>query len=336
MKCIYCKEDKDANGFSGREHIVPESFGAFRHNLVLQNKVCDNCNSRFGSTLDLRLARDTYEGFYRHQSGVRQPAEYRHLGQRSTIMFRIGEGRLKNAYAFFEYSPHSGRLELRPLEQIGIKRRDSDEYDFFTFSRFPSPGEINTDAYDLDQRDCFVVLSDRFDEARRLLATIGLEFGQGSPFTSSSSAAEGVLLQVVSTIDDTVRRAIAKIAFNYLAYWNATEAVCHEAFDPVRAFIVAGVGPPIPLVYHGNKAILGDEPQAGKVREGHIVTVHWNDYHDAVLSNVSLFNTLTYHVLLAVEHTDLRVTVGKGHFWNTADMSVWELAAGRRSQGEEP
>jgi hypothetical protein len=51
---------------------------------------------------------------------------------------------------------------------------------------------------------------------------------------------------------------------------------------------------------------------------------------------VSLFNSLTYRVLLAVEHTDLPVTVGKGHFWNTADMAVWELAAGRRSQADEP
>ena len=316
--------------------MIPEGFGLFRNNLVLHNKVCDSCNSKFGSTLDLKLARDTYEGLYRYQSGVKQPAEYRHLGKRSTVIIQIGHGRLKNAFAYFEYSRESGLLELCPLEQIGIKKRDSVEYDFFTFPKFPSPANFDEEAYDLKKRDCFIVLSERIDEARRLLAGIGIRFVPGSPITDIQLTDGDITVEITSTIDNTVRRAISKIALNYLAYWNSTELLCYEAFDPVRDFVLDDVKPTIPVVHPCNMPILGDEPQYGEVREGHIVTVQWNDYHDAILANVSLFNTLRYRVLLAAAHTDLSITVGKGHFWNIADMSVLELEKGRRSPQNSP
>jgi hypothetical protein len=39
-----------------------------------------------------------------------------------------------------------------------------------------------------------------------------------------------ILTEKSFTIDDIVWRAIAKIAFNYLAYWQGTQLTLHPAF----------------------------------------------------------------------------------------------------------
>ncbi len=223
------------------------------------------------------------------------------------------------------YSKENSRLELHPLEQIGIKKRGSEEHDFFTFEKFPSADEIVREAYDLRDPKSIIVLSDRLDEATKLLNSIGIVFAQGHSFSEDRSSTDNVLLEVTNNVNDTVRRAMAKIAFNYLSYWNAAEILLHNVFDPVRSYVLNGTKPQIPLVRFNDTPILADEPRQGYVREGHIVTVDWNDYHDAILSKLSLFNNLTYTVLLAVDLNELPIIVSKGNFWNIANMSVLEL-----------
>ena len=87
-----------------------------------------------------------------------------------------------------------------------------------------------------------------------------------------------------------------------------------------------GTKPPVPLVHFDDTPILADEPRQGYVREGHIVTVEWNAYHDSIISKLSLFNILTYKIILAYGYNELPITVNKGHFWNIASMSVIELS----------
>ncbi|TID72666.1 HNH endonuclease, partial [Legionella pneumophila] len=68
-QCIYCKINK--SNFRKREHVLPQSFGRFHPtNFILNdrnkkrdNKVCDDCNDKFGKELELYLGRDSYEGY---------------------------------------------------------------------------------------------------------------------------------------------------------------------------------------------------------------------------------------------------------------------------------
>ncbi len=232
MKCIYCRKNKSKVDFLNREHVVPESFGLFQRNLVLHKKVCDECNSRFGKTLDIRLARDTYEGLQRYTVGIKKPNEFKNLGKRSKLMIKVDEGLLKNSFAFLEYSKDTKQLELRPIEQIGFKKQGSEEYDFFTFEEFPSAEEIDKDDYDLKASKSLIILSERLQEATKLLQGIGVVFNQGPSFSENRSSMNDLLVKVTSAVDATVRRAIAKIAFNYLAYWNNTEILLHKSFNP--------------------------------------------------------------------------------------------------------
>src|SRR5262245_4424696 len=59
--CLYCKETKPQDLFN-REHVLPQSFGTFDNNMVLRNLVCEDCNTYFSRTLELRLGRESFEG----------------------------------------------------------------------------------------------------------------------------------------------------------------------------------------------------------------------------------------------------------------------------------
>lgn len=52
MKCIFCDLSKNFND----EHIIPESIGG---NIIINN-VCVDCNSKFGSEIDIKLTRNKH------------------------------------------------------------------------------------------------------------------------------------------------------------------------------------------------------------------------------------------------------------------------------------
>lgn len=62
MRCIYCLEEKEPSQFTGREHVLLQSFGRFDQspgssygkNFVLKC-VCDPCNQHFGDGIDIEV-----------------------------------------------------------------------------------------------------------------------------------------------------------------------------------------------------------------------------------------------------------------------------------------
>ena len=99
-RCIYCLEKKPRGAFN-REHVIPESFGKFQDNLVLEC-VCAACNALFAREHDLKLARDSVEGLDRFRWGLEAHAEYKSLGRRSTTRVEVMEdGPLKGVICRF-------------------------------------------------------------------------------------------------------------------------------------------------------------------------------------------------------------------------------------------
>ncbi len=335
VQCIYCKQHETDASFRKPEHVIPQSFGLFKRNLTLRGKVCDACNQALGDELDIHLARDTLQGFERFQTGIKAPAEYKHLGSRATLSFRVKEGLFKNSYAYFEYSPARKVLALRPLEQVGFRRRMDNEYDFFLLDSLSSGAKIDLSKYDLSHPKGVVILSEDVPAAVRALKGAGVNFPLGKELRSDRQIYNDVLLEVTTTIDAVVQRAVAKIGFEYLAYWNDSVALLSHAFDVVRAFIRDGTPTPFPLVAIDSEQILADEPQNGQTRLGHIVVVDWNAHHDAILARLSLFNDMTFKVILTYGVTDLPVVVGKGSFWNIADMRVLDVSVARQEKRGE-
>jgi len=92
-------------------------------------------------------------------------------------------------------------------------------------------------------------------------------------------------------MDHVIFRTMAKIAFNYLAYWEGGPFVQQQGFDRARRYIRWGEIPDYKLLRVDEEAILGDEPTVGSRRLCHLITVSWAG--DGVCNPVALARQLS-------------------------------------------
>lgn len=59
--CIYCKSQRNESNRFNCEHVINQSFGSYE-TQAFTIEICKKCNQKFGDTIDLHLARNTYEG----------------------------------------------------------------------------------------------------------------------------------------------------------------------------------------------------------------------------------------------------------------------------------
>ena len=333
MKCIYCLEDRPDNYFTKTEHVLSQSFGKFNNNLTLNKLVCDVCNQYFGDNLEISLGRDTFEGMARFEHNVKKANEFKSLGKKSRLKIKVNEGPLKGAYAYREYSEQEGTIITNPLPQVGFKLKTSANFDFFLIDKVPPKEDIEKN-YDLKEPKSIVLLGCNVEEAQRHLSEKGISFkvdSEGHPLKRDTDWE----FEVTGKIDQIILRSIAKIAFNYLTYWAGREFVIDNPFHPIRRYIRYGEKTSFPFVVIIEKAILGDEPIEGKRRLGHLITLDWSNNKLSIASQVSLFNWMTYLVLLAKDYKGKQFNIRKGNFFNIADNEIIELVPGDMISAQE-
>lgn len=110
--CIYCKHTKLKKEFN-REHVIPQAFGKFVDNITLTNKVCEECNQKYGNTIDESLARAAVEGIHRFKHGLKASKDFQY------------EKHAKNQTHIDITEPFDGEeIKLIPSSNgIGCKRR---------------------------------------------------------------------------------------------------------------------------------------------------------------------------------------------------------------------
>ena len=101
------------------------------------------------------------------------------------------------------------------------------------------------------------------------------------------------------TRDAIIRRCVAKIALNYLAYAveEATQLLLLNDFDVVRSLVRDGDIPEEQVVFVVGSPRLTEESRRGSLVDGHMIAVGWN-MCEAILCNLSIFNAMTYQVVL--------------------------------------
>jgi hypothetical protein len=119
------------------------------------------------------------------------------------------------------------------------------------------------------------------EELSKKLADKGISFLRTGEVHDESSS---MLCEVQGTIDSTILRGVAKIAFNYLAYWGKGDFVRQASFDHIRSFVRYGAQVDYPLVKISQQPILSDE--GVKRRVGHLVTVAWAAGGVSILAQV--------------------------------------------------
>lgn len=357
-RCIYCLTDERRVSFIKSEHVMPKSFGVFDYNntgnFTLHNgEVCDKCNQYFGDNLEMYLARDTFEDLIRHETGIRKTEEYTSKGK-SRIQIKVEEGKFQGAYGYLDYCEKVNKHELKPYEQIGFKKSDSDEYVFFLKNEIPDRNYLESNGFDLKGSKSVIILMNK-EIALKILKDKGIDIRMTKEIVQEEKD-DIIECELIGRIDNTIMRAIAKIAFNYLAYWEKADFVLNSSFDDIRNYIRYGSKCEYPLVVVSNEPILQDEKQpsltgssimfdghiwyveehknelhSGKILEnpkikknnspsyykiGHIITVNWTLGKISLMAQVSLFNLVTYKIFLARYYKGIIHNVSRGHFFN--------------------
>jgi HNH endonuclease len=327
MICIYCLEDQNQSSFTKIEHVLPQSFGRFKNNLTLHNSVCDGCNKYFGDNLEIALGRDTYEGGLRFDYGLRQPSEFKSLGKKTRLTVRIHEGEFKGAYAYREYSEVQQQIILKPVPQVGFRKLVDSEIEYYLLDQIPTKQYFDQNGYDLDQPGSIRILpSTEVESIQAVLLRKGFTFKAHKDVNPDESE-PSLLCKIEGVIDESIIRAVAKIAFNYLAYWQGPEFMLEADFNPTREFIRYGVKSQYPLIKIRQESILCDESVSGKRRSGHLLTVDWAADKRSIVAQVSLLNWLTYSVSLARDFSGKHRAIQRGHFFDPYNQRILQLGA---------
>lgn len=325
-RCIYCLESKHDEFFRKAEHVLPQSFGMFESSFTLRGIVCDACNQYFGDQVEIVLARDTFEGHSRFAHGVKNPEEFRPFGRSSRIVIRVKEGPFEGAYAYRDYSGESGQVVLQPLPQVGFLIAQSGKYEYFLLDDIPTERQLQQRGF--DSRHLQGIYGIAVDEGplRDKLAEKGIQFRyEGAAVPPRQSQA--LLCEVEGTIDQKIFRAIGKIAFNYLAYWQGPEFLLEEPFNVARRYIRYGDNPAYRMVDIREEAILADEPFVGRRRLGHLITTSWAQDRVSIVAQVSLFNWVTYCVSLVRDYPGEPRDIRRGQFFDVSTRKILELGA---------
>lgn len=323
MICIYCTEEKIE---FNREHVLPRALGTFQNNLVLSDLVCKDCNDYFGRGLDRFLARGSLEAVRRLERGVREASAAADL-QRERITFRaVLPGRWNRV--ILTLVDFGGTLAVAPVPQVGFLRAPT-EYVYLT------EREIRDVTRELppvlEGEDSLHVVATTTEDLVRLEGALR---ERGLPFKSRGVTpppqGEDVGVEIATVFDDMLRRAVAKIAFNYLAHVTSREFLLSRDFDMVRRFVRKGERPDHRLVAPSTTPILQDESGSWRRSTGHIVKVEWTSDKRGIVGDVYLFSEVRYRVLLSRWVGGVWREIARGHAFDLQERQVTELTPIRR------
>lgn len=300
---------------------MPQSFGGFKDNFTLIETVCDSCNAFFGTTLEIDLARGSWEGLSRFSHGIKNPQDYKSLGARNKMVFRLKEGQFKGAYANLKYSEEMKQIVVAPLTQIGFFKKSDPNPNFFLLENVPEKESLQAEGYDLDSPRAIIILGDLV-QAEEKLREKKIPLSVGTEEVAIDPEIKTALTEISWTGNDKIHRAIVKTAFNYLTYQQGAGFTLLPDFNPIRSYIRYGVKLEYPILMPSNDPVFTDEGVEGKRRSGHIMLSGSNG--KLTIAQVAFFNDISYRIILAV-HSSPPPEFQTGHFFSLADFTILPL-----------
>jgi HNH endonuclease len=328
--CIYCQRTDPPRGFN-IEHVIPEALGAFRDNLTLsKSEVCWDCNDFFNRKLDVVLTRDSSEALLRFPD-LKDPAQVNGMFTRRVRLKLLGDDPDYHGMQLGFEAPEPGEAQPRisVLPQVGFERRDGTGWDYFTETTLPGTEELQRRREEIyTTRVCYWTYEQREKDRLRLLLA-----ERAVPLTGQQKRVEGAPLkngradiEINSTFDSVLARAIAKIAFNYLAYTQGAPFALRGEFGAARRFVRYGEGDQWDFVRFirppGHRAEGVEEPRP----RGHHLALDWAVNAPIVVCGFSPFlDEPSYLVRLGLGFADKGHPISSGHFFDLATLQVTKL-----------
>lgn len=328
-KCIYCLLDKPKSDFN-REHVLQKSFGKFQGALTLIEQVCKDCNSSFGNEIDRILGRDSFEALYRLRYGMKSEIDdipYKRL----TLTIPKEEQSDWAGVKVEIIGLDQNLLIVRRLPQFGFISKSTGDYVYFTLSEIENG--LQLDKLDLDKEADGKIISNTSEEWEKLTSFLnnnGLKYEllrDFSPIQPIKDEDNKLKLHAELNIDDFLVRGIAKIGFNYMAKMCGSLFATKDCFNDIRDFIRYNKLPIRDLsttIKPTNQPLLANDSFNYR-RLGHILALEWDITGRHVLARVSLFNSITWTIILAEYFSGIYREIKCCHFYDIQKHSIKEL-----------
>lgn len=325
ITCIYCQNEKPQTEYN-REHVLPYSFGKFSNALVLHDMVCKECNKYFGDKLDIVLARGSMQGAMRYFQGVRPLTNFDQvLKKRVKLAARTKYDRDFREVEFVKTPEGEGPAFIPGL----IYFSKSEEKETFVSLKALETGKCN-DIQNLDSEQ-LIILSYRDEDTKNRIQEALKLYNKGIEILDDipgPQTGDKVLVAVDAIMEDALmNRAIAKIAFNYLAFTQGKEFVERPMFNPIRSYIRKESSPQ-KFVKKINPIKLFGDPQEARRRKGHVTTVDLSSDKRTVIGIVEFFTTFAYQVNLGT-YGNITIPISAGHYYDNVSKEVKEMDAYR-------
>lgn len=329
-KCIYCLEEKAISEFN-KEHVLQKSFGNFRGALTLIQQVCRECNSSFANGIDRILGRDSFETLYRLRYGMKFKTGNIPYERCVMTIAKEGQGDWAGVKVEVGLDPNHHQIIVRQLPQLGFIKKGTRDYIYFTLYELEKG--LLLDNLDVDKASDVKIISNNKEEWEKLSlylnnkvirAESGRNFDPIQPIKSDDGK---VQIQVNFNIDDILVRGIVKTGFNYMAKMCGTGFASRNDFNMIRQFIRYDKLPPeelFKIVYPTNKPLLYNDYFKYR-RLGHILSLEWDITKRHVLAHVSLFNQITWTIILTKYFSGVFREIKNCHFYNIQNHEVTKL-----------
>lgn len=313
--CIYCR-NTSATSFP-KEHVVPKAFGRFRDNLTL-DCVCGPCNSFFDRALELFLTRDSVEAILRVRYGLRTKSGRRKLGKSRLVVKVISPGDWYGARIAVERDGTGTAFTGEPLPQVAFRKFGEAEWKWFLEEELHQANDW--ERYRTDAETKIVGKPDAV--VQRLmdrLVQLGIVFKKRGTFEKHGCHVE---VFAESILDHIIFRGVAKIALNFTAHLKGAEFVLRSDFDPIRNFIRWGTKPVLPPVIVTQIPILRGDDAFYRQTNGHVIVVDWDKGNVGIVCLISLFNHLTYHIVLCTDYSGIWHPLSGGRHFDLQTLTI--------------
>ncbi len=308
--CIYCGVSRPDR--FPREHVIPYAFGSFRNALTL-GCVCRDCNRYFGSKLETQFARESAESIARFRHGLRdiESAERtRTIRAKANVPGPILGAKVR---LHPDASVTSGIGNVFET-QVAFKNKDEQDWRWYTLSELTSetvqtlePGAgikllpISEPAAAGDEEAIASKLREEEEKIRSRLRELGFASQTVQVSRDRVLPRKDLITRVTCDFTFDMSRCVAKIAFNYLAYVLGENAalLLREEFDTVRKYVRDGTVAEEPVVYFSQTPKFEQDAETAPFVDGHVVSVGWDSPNENIGCLLSLFNTMSYRVMLS-------------------------------------
>jgi hypothetical protein len=330
--CIYCK--RQGIPFH-REHVMPQAFGTFEQNqFFLYDSVCLECNGFFGRTLERLFSRDSPEALLRLHYRVKPASKARDILYQKTTLRVAEPGKWRGAQFKFVPSEDGTQVFPEPEPQVGLRKKPAVDWTWFTEDHLSDPNVLLPyKGQTPGEVDLLIVGSP--DEKEKLLARLaelGVKLNDRHEFAEPVTSGSTILAEIDSRLDVNIFRAVAKIAFNYVACVCGPDFALQPDFNEIREYIRDAKQPAWrgPVVRPVSDPILFADSREWRQTNGHLITFDWN--LGGLLAQVSLFNSTTYRVLLCPLYSGLTIDgIPNGHHFDIESRTISPLLSVSRA-----